>query len=268
MQSNLSQNKQTPKNMKHSISSKIQNAVLRGRAVLERRQPTKAESLTPAQARQNLGKFAELLTRLGDSRDELDTAQKVSDEAQSRPEDLTARFLETGTLPKPGELEDQASSGKLLTSIIKSALDKLAADASRSIGVLLEVKRRKLSEIETEIRAGIERPAWMRPEDFNLAVAGCPALIAIGNLSRVSPPLLPLVVVADETPLLPGERYKPTSVGLGEYRTRPKTAWERKHIMGNDDAFDPRTLSGDITRWMRHLEEVEGINSEELLQTC
>lgn len=254
--------------MKHTISQKITNAVLKGRAILPRRSEAKSATLTPEQARQNLAKFAELLTRLSDSRDELDASQKICDEAKAKPEDLTMTFLMTGEIPKPGELEDRTSGGKLLTSVIKSALDKLAADASRSIGVLLEVKRRKLSEIETEIRAGIERPAWMRPEDFALAVSGCPALIALGNLSRISPPLLPLVVVADETPLLPGERYKPTSVGLGQYRTRPKTAWERKRIMGNDDAFDPRTLSGEITRWMRHLADVEGISAEELLQTC
>ncbi|MFZ0616287.1 MAG: hypothetical protein WAN16_07545 [Chthoniobacterales bacterium] len=213
-------------------------------------------------------RFSELLTRLGDSRDELDAVQKISDEAQAKPEDLAGRYLENGTLPKPGSLADDADAGKLLTAVIKSALDRLAADASKSIGALQEVKRRKLSKIETEIRAGIERPAWMRPEDFELAVAGCPALIAIGNLARISPPMLPLVVVADETPLQPGERFKPTTIGLGQYRTRPKTAYERKCIMGNDDSFDPRTLAGEITRWMRHLEEVEGINSQELLQTC
>jgi hypothetical protein len=254
--------------MKNTISQKITVAVLRGRAILPSRKPAATSTLTPEQARLNLAKFAELLTRLSDSRDDLDASQKISDEAKAKPEDLTETFLKTGEIPKPGELEDRTSGGKLLTSVIKSALDKLAADASRSIGILQEVKRAKLSEIETEIRAGIERPSWMRPEDFNLAVAGCPALIALGNLARISPPLLPLVVVADETPLLPGERYKPTSVGLGEYRTRPLTTWERKHTVRNDDAFDPRQLAGEITRWMRHIEEVEGISAEELLQTC
>ena len=252
--------------MKHSISSKIQNAVLRGRAVLERRQPTKAESITPSQARQNLGKFAELLTRLGDSRDELDASQRIVDETkEQKKEDITEAFLKTGEIPKPGELEDQASSGMLLTSVIKSALDRIAADASRSIGVLLGVKRAKLSELETEIRAGIERPSWMRKEDFEIAVAGCPALIALGNLARVSPPMLPLVVVADETPLQPGERYKPTSVGLGQYRTRPLSSWERKHTLGNDDVFDPRHIAGWIGRWIEHLDAVENLTAEDLM---
>lgn len=266
---NQSQNTHQTQNkkMKHSIASKIHNAVLRGRAILPRRKDDTPSAMSPEAAKDNLRQFSEYLTRLGDTRDELDASQRIVDETkEQKKEDLTETFLKTGTVPKPGELEDQASSGKLLTSIIKSALDKLAADASRSIGVLLEVKRRKLSEIETEIRAVIERPAWMRPEDFTLAVAGCPALIALGNLARVSPPLLPLVVVADETPLLPGERYKPTSVGLGQYRTHPKTAWERKHIMGNDDAFDARTLAGDITRWMRHIEEVESLSAESLME--
>lgn len=254
--------------MKHSISSKIQNAVLRGRAVLERKKDVTPAAMTPETAKANLLKFSELLDKLAASRDELDASQKISDEAKAKPENLTARFLLTGEIPKPGELEERTSGGKLLTAIIKSALDKLAADASRSIGILQGVKRAKLSELETEIRAGIELPAWLRPEIITLAIAGCPALIALGNLARISPPMLPLVVIADETPLQPGERYKPTSLGLGEYRTRPLTTWERKHTVRNDDAFEPRTLAGEITRWMRHLEEVEGINSEELLQTC
>ena len=173
--------------------------------------------------------------------------------------------METGTLPKPGSLADDADAGKLLTSVVKSALDRLAADASRAIGALQGVNRAKLSKIEEEIRAGIERPSWMRKEDYEIAVAGCPALLALGNLSRVSPPTLPLVVIADETPLLPGERYKPTSVGLGQYRTRPLTAWERKRTLGSDDAFDPRHIAGWITRWLQHLDAVENLTAEDLM---
>ena len=252
--------------MKHSISSKIQNAVLRGRAVLERRQPTKAESITPAQARANLLKFSELLDKLAASRDDLDAAQKISDEAEAKPEDLTARFLQTGILPKPGSLADDADAGKLLTSVIKSALDRLAADASRSIGVLQNMNRAKLTKIEEEIRAGIEPPSWMRKEDYEIAVAGCPALIALGNLARVSSPQLPLVVVADETPLLPGARYKPTSIGLGVYRVKPLTAWERKRTLGSDDVFDPRHIAGWITRWLQHLDAVANLSAADLMK--
>jgi hypothetical protein len=73
------------------------------------------------------------------------------------------------------------------------------------------------------------------------------------------------VVVSDETPLLPGERYKPTTIGLGQYRTRPLTGWERKRLLGNDDAFDPRTLAGEILRWMGHLEEVNAFNAGDLI---
>ena len=150
--------------MKHSISSKIQNAVLRGRAVLERRQPTKAESITPSQARQNLGKFAELLTRLGDSRDELDASQRIVDETkEQKKEDITEAFLKTGEIPKPGE------------------------------------------------------------------------------------------------------RYKPTSVGLGQYRTRPLSSWERKHTLGNDDVFDPRHIAGWIGRGIEHLDAVENLTAEDLM---
>lgn len=253
--------------MKHSIASKIQNAVLRGRAILPIRKAETPAAMTPEAAKEYLRKFSEYLTRLGDTRDELDASQRIVDETkEQKKEDLTETFLKTGTVPKPGELEDQASSGKLLTAIIKSALDKLAADASRAISALQGLKRAKLSKIETEIRAGIERPSWMRPEDFTLAVAGCPALIALGNLARISPPMLPLVVIADETPLQPGERYKPTSLGLGEYRTRPLTTWERKHTVRNDDAFEPRQLAGEITRWMRHLEVVESLSADHLME--
>ena len=251
--------------MKHSISSKIQNAVLRGRAVLERRQPAKAETLSPEQSRANLLKFRDLLDKLASSRDDLDAAQKISDEAQAKPEDLTARFLETGTLPKPGSLADDADAGKLLTSVVKSALDRLAADASRSIVVLQGVKNQNLAGLEKEVLSQIEKPLWMRAEDFAVAVAGCPAFVALGNLARVSPPLLPLIVLADETPLLPGERYKPTTIGLGQYRTRPLTAWERKRTLGSDDAFDPHHIAGWITRWLAHLDAVQSTTSEDLM---
>ncbi len=248
-----------------TLSQKITSAVLKGRAVLDRRLPTKAESITPAQAKANLIKFSELLTRLSDSRDELDAAQKISDEAEAKPEDLTARFLETGTLPKPGSLADDADAGKLLTSVIKSALDRLAADASRSISTLQGVKLKKINGIESEIRAQIERPLWMSPASFTLSVADSPILNRLHNLAGVGAPCLPLVVIADEAPLLPGERYKPTSVGLGQYRTRPLSSWERIRVLPNNDAFDPRHIAGWIGRWIEHLESVDATTSEGLM---
>ena len=251
--------------MKHTLSSKIQNAVLRGRAVLERRQPTKAESITPAQARANLLKFSELLDKLAASRDDLDAAQKISDEAEAKPEDLTARFLATGTLPKPGSLADDADAGKLLTSVVKSALDRLAADASRSISTLQGVKLKKINGIESEIRAQIERPLWMSPASFTLSVADSPILNRLHNLAGVGAPCLPLVVIADEAPLLPGERYKPTSVGLGQYRTRPLSSWERIRVLPNPDAFNPRWIADEITRWLQHLDAVANLNAEDLM---
>ena len=248
-----------------SLSSRISSAVLRGRSIISKPASAKPHPLTPDEAKANLAKYAGFLTRLAEARAALDAAQALSDEAQTLSGDeLAMIFLESGDLPSPGSLEEATDGGKLLTGVIKQALDKLTPGAVASISRLQSLKTEKLKAVESEIRTRIQRPEWMAEKDFALSIARSPALARVILARDIHAPQMPLSVIGDNETLLPGQTRKPTTVGLGFYRTRPLDEWERKHVSRSNDDFDARQLSASITRWLAHLEEVEAMGGDQV----
>ena len=224
-----------------TLSQKIRSGILKGRAILPKKRSNTAVEPTPAEARATVEKFAGLCESLASVRATMDAKLKLHQEGKSF--DL-AELLEAGKpLPDFSRLEDESAGAMVHARTNLQVLNRQFRNTQGAINRLSQLKRDSLLEREAAIRSSMEKPEWMNPKDFEIAVLRSPQIFEIRNVGNVHPPQLPIA------------RNEEREWALKVYRVESVETYCLKFQDGLDE-WNPLELASQLRSWLAHLDEL------------
>jgi len=235
-----------------NIGDRIRAAILGHRRPRTEAPPPLAAALDEPRAAAVLESFAALMDRLHETREEMDRATEAVRQADGL--DLAELVKAGQPLPRLGTMRADAENLQVECRALKSAADAAAADAGRAVDYLVRVSRDRLDIAEGRCLAA-EPPAFLAlPADLQrAAVRSLPwwgELLALREgLNAGHRPRLP--VVRAEA----GEGFP---VRLADWRTEPRTAFERlQGALGPRDSWHPRQVADSCRRFLATVAEIK-----------
>ena len=224
-----------------TIAEKIRSGILKGRSILPKSRSNTAAELTPAEAREAVEKFVLLLEALHTARAEMDRKLSLHEEGKSS--NLADLMLSGQELPDLSRLEDESGGAMLRARTTLQVLNAIFRKTQGGINRLSQLKRDSLLEREAAIRSSMEKPEWMNPLDFEIAVMRSPQIVSLRNEGAVSSPQLPITLNEDR------------EWALKLYRVESKETYCLKFQDGLDE-WNPLELASQLRSWLAHLDEL------------
>ena len=224
-----------------TLGQKIKSGILKGRTFLPKKGSSTAADLTPVEARDAVEKFIGLLEALASARLEMD--QKLSLHEEGKSSNLADLMLAGKALPDLSRLEDESGGAMLRARTTLQVLNAIFRKTQGGINRLSQLKRDSLLEREAAIRSSMEKPEWMNPLDFEIAVMRSPQIVSLRNEGAVSSPQLPIT------------RNEDREWALKLYRVESKETYCLKFQDGLDE-WNPLELASQLRSWLAHLDEL------------